>query len=152
MASVQQVKRFLDSLEFGEYVANVNDCDNAAVKAREALKQKWPRLVTGICIMYGFSFPGKLLGRHGRVKWIFVGHGILVAECEGRLYYDCTTKDGKDTRRFRCMEWLPAWWHYLNHGYLVIYKTIIWGDYVPASLIERMKVWIRQCRAVEGKV
>ena len=129
---MKEILEFLDSLEFGEYVIHENDCDVMAVKAREAVKERYPDIVTGIAIMYGISFPGKLIGRHGRVKWMIVGHGILAMDVKGGpYYYDCTTADGKDSKRLRSASWSGMWFTYLLHGYFVLFKRIEWGDYIP---------------------
>lgn len=128
-AKRQTVERFLDNLCFGKYIPYENDCDVMATKARNAIKQAKPTWETGICIMYGFH-----------ISLVFVGHGILVINCqEGDLYYDCTTQSGKDSSRFRQIGWLNTWMHYLMIGFFIFWSYTEWGDYVPSARFKRRK-------------
>lgn len=124
---IAEVETYLDQLEFGEYVPHENDCDVQASTARHHLETVHPDWVTGISIMYGLTFALE-----------FVGHGILVVKCkEGDFYYDCTTQDGKDTRRHRGIGWRNMWWKYLTMGFFILYHYDEWGDYTPSAFWRR---------------
>ena len=138
MVTKEDVLGFLDVLDFGPYEIGINDCDVMAVKAREALTKRWPKLKHGIVVMWGVSLPGRLLGREGRVRFPVAGHGILCFKLSGYpvQYYDCTTGNGRDSRRQRSGCWWKMWGKYLCKLYGVFYWKHIWGQYEPMSLID----------------
>lgn len=123
---------FLDKLEFGEYIPDLNDCDRMSEKARDTIRLTYPTWRHGQRLMFGLFIPQAAI----------VGHGILALKCvEGTLHYDCTTQSGKDGSRFRVIGWLKSWLHYAQSGYILFWWYTEWGEYSPGlrfALIKKM--------------